>query len=137
MRREEPHIRVSARISLAVVHLCRSLGCEDELAITPAAFDRARQVDPLLTVPVSEERVESFDMHGKQIGGRRSGPERGQPQRPGANRRGCLKQDSDIEGYLARRRASEGRLCSIPGGMKGTFTPSYRVKVPFMRSRVG
>jgi hypothetical protein len=27
----------------------------------------------------------------------------------------------------------EGALSSKPGGMKGTFTRTYRLKVPFMR----
>jgi hypothetical protein len=32
------------------------------------------------------------------------------------------------------RRGHERRHCSIPKGMKGTFTRTYRVKVPFMRA---
>ncbi len=91
----------------------------------------------MLTVPIGEERVERFHVHGKEIRRRRAGRERGQPQRPGANRGRCFQENADIESQACSRRSSEGRLYSIPRGMKGTFTPSYRVKVPFMRSRVG
>jgi hypothetical protein len=48
-----------------------------------------------------------------------------------------LQKNSDIENHSGRRRGSAGRLRSIPQGMKGTFTASCRVKVPFMRSGVG
>jgi hypothetical protein len=34
----------------------------------------------------------------------------------------------------ARPSGHERRHCSIPKGMKGTFTRTYRVKVPFMRA---
>jgi hypothetical protein len=34
----------------------------------------------------------------------------------------------------AQPSGHEGRHCSIPKAMKGTFTRTYRVKVPFMRA---
>jgi len=123
--------------SLAVVRLCRSFSCEDELAIPPVPLDQARQVDPMLTVPISEQRVESFHVYSKEIGRRRSGRERRQPQRPGAHGGRRLQKNSDIENHTGRRRGREGQLRAIPQGMKGTFTASYRVKVPFIRSGVG
>jgi len=36
-------------------------------------------------------------------------------------------------GFPAVPGTHEGLLYSIPGHMKGTFTPTYGVKVPFMR----
>src|SRR4029453_14347089 len=135
--REEPITCVSPSApftrSLAVVRLRCSFSCGGELSIPPVPLDRARQVDPVLTVPIGEERVESFHVHGKEIGRRCSGRERGQPQRPGAHRGGGSQKGNAVESPGGGGRGNGGGLGSIPGGLKGPFTPSYRVKVPFMR----